>query len=154
MTKTGLAVLALLLWGITMNEKQTRGIRNNNPLNIRKGENWLGLVGDDGAFAQFETPEHGIRAGARILRTYRNKYGLNSVHAIINRFAPPSENNTTSYIDHAAAFVGVGRYEPLLESDYPRLIEVMIKHENGVQPYTEKQILNGFNWGFYDEQIS
>ena len=63
--------------------KTARGIRNNNPLNIEAGENWQGLKGTDGRFAIFETAEHGIRAAARILRTYARSTAL---HRLIKLF--------------------------------------------------------------------
>ncbi|HFX8036006.1 TPA: hypothetical protein ACIF5E_004931, partial [Escherichia coli] len=44
--------------------ERARGIRNNNPGNLEysKTNPWVGQTGDDGRFAKFETPEHGIRA--------------------------------------------------------------------------------------------
>jgi hypothetical protein len=144
---------ALLLIGgaMVISKKQLpRGIRNNNPLNIRKSsDNWLGAVGDDGAFVRFESEVFGIRAAARILKNYRNKYGLNSVFDIVKRWAPPSENDTTSYIDSVAAKVGIGRNEQLLDGDYTELIKAMIYHENGQQPYSDSLIEQGFEMGFY-----
>ena len=43
-----------------------RGIRNNNPLNIRIGNQWLGERANpnDPAFEQFVAMEYGIRAGS------------------------------------------------------------------------------------------
>ena len=78
----------------------TRGIRNNNPGNLRKGCKWLGLspVQTDKDFCQFKTMEYGIRALLITLRTYYIKYGCNTVRKIISRYAPPNENLTDSYI--------------------------------------------------------
>ena len=33
------------------------GIENNNPGNIKKGENWEGMVESEGEFVEFESPE-------------------------------------------------------------------------------------------------
>src|SRR5574337_804815 len=82
----------------------SRGIRNNNPGNIRKSsEPWRGLAAakdqKDPAFFTFETPEWGIRAMAVILRTYQTKYGLRTIRAIIGRWAPSAENDTDAYVD-------------------------------------------------------
>lgn len=144
------AIVAAFVVGILMmTNKKTRGIRNNNPLNIRKSSDvWEGAIGDDGEFVQFEAPEKGIRAAARILKTYRDKHGLISVAQIITRWAPPVENDTTSYIDHVSSFVGLGRNDTLNEFDYPLLIAAMIKHESGQQPYSVKVIESGFIQGF------
>jgi len=129
---------------------KSRGIRNNNPLNIRvSGDNWQGSNGDDGEFVTFETPEKGIRAAARILKNYRDKYGLKSVGQIITRWAPPSENNTASYIKNVAKKVGVSASDDLLDYEYQSLISAMIHHENGQQPYSASVIADGFEQGFY-----
>ena len=125
-----------------------RGIHNNNPLNIRKSsDSWRGATGDDGEFVTFDSPVFGIRAATKILITYKEKYGLNTVAEIISRWAPPSENDTTSYIESVSRRVGVGRNEQLLISDLPELIKAMIQHENGVQPYADETILTGINEG-------
>lgn len=78
-----------------------RGLRNNNPLNIRRtGDRWRGLAPtqSDPAFCQFTAPEYGVRAGVKILWTYQKKYGLRTLRQVLTRYAPPSENNTASYI--------------------------------------------------------
>lgn len=124
----------------------SRGIRNNNPGNIRHGDNWLGLAPEqtDSDFCQFTTPEFGIRAMARTLFNYQHKHGINTVRGIVNRWAPPSENKTDSYVAHVAAVVGVGPDEKINVRAYlPVLVEVIIKHENGKQPYTAEQIYKG-----------
>ena len=78
-----------------------RGIRNNNPLNIRRNpaNKWQGQrpVQTDPAFVQFLSDEWGFRAAAVILRNYRRK-GICTVRQIISRWAPPSENRTARYI--------------------------------------------------------
>lgn len=86
----------------------TIGKRQNNPLNIRVSVNkWLGKLPAQGAFERFETVEHGIRAGMVLVRTYMKKYGLNTLRGIIGRFAPPTENNTDSYIKYVSGQIGV-----------------------------------------------
>lgn len=144
--------IAFILVGLVMitSNKKPRGIRNNNPLNIRKSnDNWRGAVGDDGAFVQFESAVFGIRAGARILKNYRDKYALFSVREIVSRWAPPSENDTISYVESVANKIGISQSEPLQEFDYVDLIKAMIYHENGQQPYSDKEIQQGFELGFY-----
>lgn len=80
----------------------TRGIRNNNPANIRRGCNWKGLAEKqtDKEFCQFVTMTWGVRALLVTLRTYVRKYHLHTVREIITRWAPPSDgNNTEKYIE-------------------------------------------------------
>ncbi|MSH34709.1 hypothetical protein GKF49_25355, partial [Escherichia coli] len=66
--------------------ERARGIRNNNPGNLEysKTNPWVGQTGDDGRFAKFETPEHGIRALGRNLMSYQRQ-GIDTVSEIINR---------------------------------------------------------------------
>lgn len=81
--------------------KVSRGIRNNNPLNIRKSTaKWKGKLtpSRDPEFEQFDTLEHGIRAAALIIRTYITKYHINTPEEIIARWAPASENDVKAYV--------------------------------------------------------
>jgi hypothetical protein len=126
-----------------------RGIRNHNPLNLREdkhgGDQWDGeaLLNLDASFEEFKSPVWGIRAGAKVLRNYQRLHGLNTVSDIINRFAPPTENITTSYIDHVAKKLNVSPFDPINLNNHDtlkQLVSAVIKHENGVNPYTEAVI--------------
>lgn len=87
-----------------MNKKIPRGIRNNNPLNIRIGNTWLGerMNPTDQAFEEFVSIEYGYRAAFCILRRYIRRYRKNTITAVISTWAPASENNTQRYIDFVA----------------------------------------------------
>ena len=86
------------------NYKQSRGWRNNNPLNIRRGEQWQGLTDTqpDPEFCRFSSMEMGYRAGAKILLTYYRVFTQKgekfTIRNIISRWAPPNENRTEEYI--------------------------------------------------------
>lgn len=82
-----------------------RGIRNNNPLNIRIGNTWLGERNNptDKAFEEFVSIEYGYRAAFCILRRYIRRYHKCTITAIVSTWAPASENNTQRYIDFVAA---------------------------------------------------
>ena len=126
-----------------------RGIRNHNPGNLEKGDPWQGLADDQSAdprFAVFEAPEWGIRAIARLLITYRDKHGVNTVDGIVNRWAPPSENDTESYALQLARHLDVDLHEPIDVTKFEtakRLVEAIIRHENGLQPYDALTINEG-----------
>jgi len=126
-----------------------RGIRNNNPGNIRLGDNWQGLaaVQTDGSFCQFIDVEHGIRAMAVIIRnTYYRSRKRNTVALIISSWAPTNENDTAAYISNVCKALGVGPDDIInLERDVTlaTLIAAVIKHENGIMPYTTAQIVGG-----------
>lgn len=121
-----------------------RGLRNNNPGNIRKsGDAWQGLaaVQDDPAFFKFTDARYGVRALGKILQTYRNKYGLQTVRDIIARWAPSIENNTTSYVSSVARALDVKPDDVIdVYARLPELAAAIIKHENGSNPYTAAQI--------------
>lgn len=125
-----------------------RGIRNNNPGNLEysKSNPWIGQNGDDGRFAKFETPEHGIRALGRNLLSYQRQ-GIDTVNDIINRWAPPGDNNDTSaYVKVVCAQLGVHPDQQIDVSNpdtLSALCSAIIKHENGDQPYTKEQIGSG-----------
>lgn len=91
-----------------------RGIRNNNPLNIRKGNNWQGerYPQTDKAFEEFESMQYGIRAGFKLIRKYMSGYNgltkkFNTIELIIKRWAPPTENATQRYIDFVSKTTGI-----------------------------------------------
>jgi hypothetical protein len=123
-----------------------RGIRNNNPGNLRHGGSWQGMAPaqTDPDFIQFVSPEYGIRAMAGVLLTYSRKYNLNTVAKIINRWAPPSENDTQTYITSVCTWCSVGPGEVInIYTLMPKLIKAIIQHENGQQPYSDAQINQG-----------
>ena len=92
--------------------KLPRGLRNNNPLNIRRsGDKWQGLrvLQEDREFFQFSEMKWGWRAAFRLLcHTYYGKYKLRTIRAIITRWAPPKENNTEAYIRCVTDRIGIG----------------------------------------------
>ncbi len=119
-----------------------RGYRNNNPLNIRKSnERWLGEVrpSTDAAFKQFESMGYGFRAALKLLRNYIGK-GFNTIEKIVTRWAPPSENHTTSYINNVANRSGIPATQVINRDDRESLIAIayaMAISENGKAPERE-----------------
>ena len=108
-----------------MNEP--RGIRNNNPLNIRlSSDKWQGQIngkgnidgnsslsseraGGEAVFCVFSSMEYGWRAAFVILcKTYYGKYKLRTIRDIVSRWAPAKENNTPAYIRHVSDYTGIG----------------------------------------------
>ena len=102
-----------------------RGIRNHNPLNIRRTakDQWKGMaeVQSDRAFVQFKSLEFGWRAAFYLLtRTYYHKYRLYTIRGIISRWAPSSENDTSAYIANVSRLTGIDPDEPIgIPSDKP-----------------------------------
>lgn len=130
--------------------KTPRGISNRNPGNLEKGSPWQGraAVQTDSRFVQFISPEYGIRALAKVLLTYYAGYDIDTVAGIINRWAPPVENNTDAYIASVAKVMGVSPVQPLQINQRTvmvPLIKAIIQHENGQQPYSDETIDKALN---------
>lgn len=131
-----------------MRPESPRGIRNFNPGNIRhtKGVRWQGMAvaQSDSEFVQFTAPRWGIRAIARVLITYQDKRlaadgsRIDSVREIIQRWAPPSENNTNAYAISVARALGFHPdFEGIDVYDFECmrvLVPAIIRHENGSGP--------------------
>ncbi|MCF4982094.1 structural protein [Pseudomonas gessardii] len=131
-----------------MRPETPRGIRNFNPGNIRhaKGVRWQGMAVAQGdtAFVQFTAPRWGIRAIARVLITYQDKRlaadgsRIDTVREFIERWAPPSENNTNAYTASVARALGLHPdYEGVDVYDFDvmrTLVSAIVRHENGPGP--------------------
>lgn len=130
-------------------EKKTpRGIRNNNPLNIRVGNDWQGEVENptDKHFEQFKTMSLGVRAGFIILRKYINTYHLDTIDSIIKRWAPSNENDTEAYIKSVCKYSGLDRFEVLRFEDMEKMIKLfraMAWVENG-EPFSDAYTRIGY----------
>jgi len=124
-----------------------RGIRNNNPGNIRhSASQWQGMAAQqtDPAFVQFVAPEYGIRALSKLLNNYATRDGLNTVRQIISKYAPSNENDTDAYSQAVARALGVTPDTVIsVPQHITALVEAIIQHENGQQPYQLAQINTG-----------
>lgn len=134
--------------------KIPRAVRNKNPGNIERNDiRWLGMSDDqrnDDRYVVFDSVVYGVRAMAKVLLTYQSEYHLKTVRAMIERYAPPSENDTESYSRHVAAHMGVGVTQTVqLKDESERLylmVEAMISVESGnYQPLSEAIIFEGID---------
>ena len=120
----------------------------NNPGNIRANDKnaWEGKTGNRNGFVTFKTREDGVRAVGKLLQTYESKYKLNTVEAIISRFAPEKDNNDTEkYISNVAKDMGVKRTEKLSMKDrdtLTALVKAIIINE-GSKDYTPEIVKTG-----------
>jgi hypothetical protein len=115
-----------------------RGLRNCNPGNIRldPGITWQGAVaGDDPDFVTFSSFVWGVRAMGKILLSYRERDGISTLRGMVTRWAPPSENNTSSYLSDMSKFVGISPDEvlpsPLDKATLLLLVRGFCWQENG-----------------------
>lgn len=140
---------------MTTKTKLPRGVRNHNPGNLEWGDPWQGLrpadKRTDPRFCQFESPAYGIRALARTLITYQDKHGIRTVSAAINRWAPPSENDTGAYVRAAQQAVGGDLVDMHSYESLRPLVEAIIRHENGVGP--RKTANSWYDEGTIDEGL-
>lgn len=127
---------------------KSRGLRNNNPLNIRhNAEHFQGEIkGRDKSFKTFSSLPFGYRAGIVILGTYLSR-GLNTIEKIITKWAPPAENDTENYISSVERWSGIPRNKQLTAidgSDYILIVAAMSFVENG-QNADISAVQAGFN---------
>lgn len=136
----------------------TRGLRNNNPGNIRLGDPWQGLVPtsqrSDPDFCQFVAPEWGIRAIAKILHSYAVE-GVTTLRQAINHWAPPVENDTGAYVNAVSLMTAI---QPDIHIDLTTyeavmpIVKAIIYHENGSQPYDDATIDKGLSLAGIEDQ--
>lgn len=144
------------------NPTETRGYLNNNPGNIDRSPNfrWNEEIRDpkDPRLTQFQKKEltkgrfcvfphagYGIRALVLNLQAYQRS-GLLSIRAMINRWAPPVENNTEAYIAAVAQTLKVSADVPVDMADYKTafaMADAIIKVECAGQPYTPTELEDG-----------
>lgn len=120
----------------------TRGLRNNNPGNIRNSQatDWKGEVQEvskkDNAFEEFESMAHGYRALIRLLQNYRRKYQCRTIAQFIERWAPRNENDTSAYIRSVCSQLQVpSSYVPDIDDKITMcaLAAAISRHENGLK---------------------
>lgn len=109
------------------NKVVPRGIRNNNPLNIRIGNTWLGERQNpqDSSFEEFVSIEYGYRAAFCLLRRYIRRYHKNTIAMIISTWAPSSENNTQRYIDFVANAMKISSDTPINYADEDTMVHLV-----------------------------
>ena len=150
---------------------EPRGIRNNNPLNIRRSKDkWQGQVNPSGngnvngngnnsspkgdaEFVQFYSMEYGWRAAFLLLHTYMSKYKLTTVRKIIYRWAPPNENNTAAYTNHVSYLAVLDPNQEIEFGNKFTMLQIgraMCQVENGLQydPVNKKEWLDALDQGY------
>jgi len=126
-----------------------RGIRNNNPGNIRlSNDRWQGMASTqtDGAFVQFVSPEYGFRAMTRVLRSYERR-GITTINGIVSRWAPSNENHTAAYVKFVSDYLGLAPSADVNLSLYILpLLKAITIYENGrdyANYYSDQTIQEG-----------
>lgn len=149
-----------------------RGMRNNNPLNIRRGKTpWIGEVqyiervatdksGNecktreyDRSFCQFSELKYGWRAAFKLINKYIEVYKCDTIRKIITRWAPPTENNTSNYVKHVCAWQNLDADAKITTDNHDVLIPIvigMMMVENGWEydPSLHLDLYKGIREGF------
>lgn len=118
----------------------SRGLRNCNPGNIRRSRvRFKGEVipSRDASFKEFSSMAYGYRAMFVLLDSYRRRYGLGNIRAMIERYAPPTENFTDGYVRFISRRTGIDP-DTDVDTRSPRdmipVVAAMSEIENGVAP--------------------
>lgn len=115
----------------------SRGLRNNNPGNIRHdGTRWQGerVPSTDRSFKQFTSMAYGYRAMFKLLTNYARLHNCQTIRKIISRWAPPSENDTAAYIDTVSRLTGIAPDQIIditSQDQMCSLVAAMSRVENG-----------------------
>lgn len=127
---------AVAIWN-TVNGN-TRGVRNNNPGNLKAVG---GQQRDAEGFRIFNTREEGIDAANKQLDRYQLR-GINTINKIVNTWAPASDNNNVpAYIAALKRATGKGANDPLTASDRAALLQGIFTQESGATSASKSQIL-------------
>ena len=118
------------------NNNLPRGLRNNNPGNIRRNSDVFQgeKTSSDKEFKQFKSMAYGYRAIFKILSNYYRNYKLDTIRKMISRWAPENENNTNAYIKAVSDYAGIPADDPININDREQMIRIvagMSKVENG-----------------------
>lgn len=84
---------------------QSRARRNNNPGNLKYAGQPGAIGADAQGFAIFATPEDGWRALERQIRLDASRG--HTLSSFLYKYAPPSENATTAYLDFLRTRLGL-----------------------------------------------
>ena len=135
-----------------LNMNASRGIRNNNPFNIKynSANNWEGQIGiePEGVFCQFSSIEYGIRAGFyNLINGYFNA-GYDTITTIITRY---SATDQQAYIDFVSNELNANPDAVLVPTTDTliNLSKAIMQMEVGTTDYnayiTENMIIEGYN---------
>ena len=118
------------------NNSLPRGLRNNNPGNIRRNSDVFQgeKTSYDREFKQFKSIAYGYRAIFKILSNYYRNYKLDTIRKMIGRWAPENENDTEAYIKAVSDYAGIPADDPINVNDREQTIRIvagMSKVENG-----------------------
>lgn len=110
----------------------------NNPGNLRP-------VGSSTGFQQFSTPQAGLDAMkadlvAKVNGSPSMKGAKPTIRNILSVYAPPSENDTPSYIKNVSQGSGLDPDQPLSVDDIDKILPLMVKQEGNASMLPMQQV--------------
>lgn len=132
--------------GQSARRRYPKGIRNNNPGNLRfAGQS--GAMNDGSGFAAFDSPLEGLIAlKNQLMRYFTGKtFGrkLQTIRDIISHYAPKNENDTDAYIQAVAAMMHISP-DAALNLQNPQMMQALmnsiVQYENGRNPYSQAMV--------------
>lgn len=121
-------------------------IGKNNLLNIRTSAhfNWNGQTGATKGFCDFESTEACRRVGAYLLMKSYRRAKVQTIHDIIFRFAPPSENQSGEYVAFVCKWTGFKPTDKMVfPSDYAAVLAAMEMMEQGISSWQRVSYFKG-----------
>lgn len=133
--------------------KLPRGLRNNNPFNIKKSSQpWKGKITilpyddfpSEQVFEVFSSLKYGVRAGLKLLYNYVYLYKLDTVYKVLERFAPRCENALDVYVEYVentiSNYSATKLHQPYLQGSsligkrniFFIMCYAIIRYENGI----------------------
>lgn len=133
-------------------QRLPRGLRNNNPLNLRISNNpWLGKVKNntDGSFEQFVSLTYGIRAAIINIRTMiRRADNRLTLRELITKWAPNSDgNNEQAYTQRVSDISGIAANDIInikYREQIASLVTAMAEVENGTACITPDDVRDAY----------
>jgi len=127
----------------------TRGLRNNNPLNIELTSPptaWQGAVtpNTDGTFVQFSSMPYGVRAAYKIFSNYYAQ-GYQTITALISELEGNDPSNPIqNYITSVANSMGIDPNATVdLTTQMPTLLTAAFTFESGFNPVSDADLQSG-----------
>jgi len=105
---------------------------NNNPGNLRFAGQY-GAIKGEGGFAKFKTPQEGFDALIRQIKLDVSRG--HTIASFINKFAPPTENDTKLYIQQAVKALGYKADTPLNKVPLNELAKFVALKESSTKVY-------------------
>lgn len=135
--------------------KLTRGVRNCNPLNIRRSQSlWWGKLNlptaaRDREFEQFVSMAYGLRAAMYLLTRYHRDHVLTHVSQIVHRWAPAADGNNeeayTKFVEsQMTGIMGTDGFVPASRRALYALVTAMSRMESGYIPL-DKELDNAWH---------